>query len=215
MTSRRGSTFREVEIGGNDDFFEIFGGLRCAAIAATLGLDMAGAKAAENPGATIAANDNAEIAPVEAETPAGADEQTAQPAQEETNTSSPAESVAADQLKVGAAVFGADGAKICELNRVTSDASGKVEEIRVTGAAKPDSMPRFLRFRATRSPVSRTARGFRSVRMKRKSCRSSTTATVSSDCQLPESETRPHSKIGTRPFHIVQSKRLTSRTFCT
>jgi hypothetical protein len=101
-----------------------------AAIAATLGLGMAGAKAAENPGATIAANDNAEIALVEAETPAGADEQTAQPAQEETNTSSPAESVAADQ--VGAPVFGADGAKIGELNRVTSDASGKVEEIRLT-----------------------------------------------------------------------------------
>ena len=103
-----------------------------AAIAATLGLGMAGAKAAENPGATIAANDNAEVALLESETPAGADEQTAQPAQEETNTSSPAESVAADQLKVGAAVFGADGAKIVELNRVTSDASGKVEEIRVT-----------------------------------------------------------------------------------
>ena len=107
-----------------------------AAIAATLGLGMAGAKAAENPRATIAANDNAEIAPVEAETPAGADEQTAQPAQEETNTSSPAESVAADQLKVGAAVFGADGAKIGELNRVTSDASGKVEEIRVTAGGE-------------------------------------------------------------------------------
>ena len=73
---------------------------------------------------------------IESEAPAAADEQTAQPAQEETNTSSPAESVAADQLKVGAAVFGADGAKIGELNRVTSDASGKVEEIRVTAGGE-------------------------------------------------------------------------------
>ena len=81
-----------------------------AAIAATLGLGVTGAKSAENPGATIAANDNAEVAPDESEAPAAADELTAQPAQEESNTSSPAESVAADQLKVGAAVFGADGA---------------------------------------------------------------------------------------------------------
>ena len=107
-----------------------------AAIAATLSLGMTGAKAAENPGATIAANDNAEVAPLESEAPAAADEQTAQPAQEEADTSSPAESVAADQLKVGAAVFGADGAKIGELNRVTSDASGKVEEIRVTAGGE-------------------------------------------------------------------------------
>ena len=85
-----------------------------AAIAATLGLGMAGAKAAENPRATIAANDNAEIAPVEAETPAGADEQTAQP-------------------------------------------DWRSSSRRRRPAAKPDSMPRFLRFRATRSPVSRTA----------------------------------------------------------
>jgi PRC-barrel domain protein len=107
-----------------------------AAIAATLSLGMTGAKAAENPGATIAANDNAEVAPLESEAPAAADEQSAQPAQEEADTSSPAESVAADQLKVGAAVFGADGAKIGELNRVTSDASGKVEEIRVTAGGE-------------------------------------------------------------------------------
>ena len=44
--------------------------------------------------------------------------------------------MAADQLKVGAAIFGADGAKIGELNRVTSDASGKVEEIRVTAGGE-------------------------------------------------------------------------------
>ena len=55
---------------------------------------------------------------------------------EEADAASPAASLAADQLKVGAAVFGSDGAKIGELNRVTSDASGKVEEIRVTAGGE-------------------------------------------------------------------------------
>ena len=92
-----------------------------AALAVTLGLGMGGAYATEQPGAT----------PTTA-----ADEQAAQPAQEEADAASPAASLAADQLKVGAAVFGSDGAKIGELNRVTSDASGKVEEIRVTAGGE-------------------------------------------------------------------------------
>ncbi len=43
----------------------------------------------------------------------------------------------ASQLQIGAAVYGADGAKIGELNGVKSDTSGKVQEILVTagGAA--------------------------------------------------------------------------------
>ena len=92
-----------------------------AALAVTLGLGMGGAYATEQPGAT----------PTTA-----ADEQAAQPAPEEADAASPAASLAADQLKVGAAVFGSDGAKIGELNRVTSDASGKVEEIRVTAGGE-------------------------------------------------------------------------------
>lgn len=92
-----------------------------AALAVTLGLGMGRAYATEQPGAT----------PTTA-----ADEQAVQPAQEEADAASPAASLAADQLKVGAAVFGSDGAKIGELNRVTSDASGKVEEIRVTAGGE-------------------------------------------------------------------------------
>jgi hypothetical protein len=92
-----------------------------AAVAVTLGLGMGGAYATEQPGA----------APTTA-----AGEQAAQPAQEEAEAASPAESFAADQLKIGATVFGSDGAKIGELNRVTSDASGKVEEIRVTAGGE-------------------------------------------------------------------------------
>jgi len=92
-----------------------------AALAVTLGLGMDGAYATEQPGATPT-------------TAAG--EQAAQPAHEEADAASPAASLAADQLKVGVAVFGSDGAKIGELNRVTSDASGKVEEIRVTAGGE-------------------------------------------------------------------------------
>ena len=124
--------------------------------------------------------------------------------------------MAADQLKVGAAVFGADGAKIGELNRVTSDASGKVEEIRVTTGDEAGLTAKV--FAVPGDKITGVKDGVRlslSSDEAKKSCRSSTTATASSDCWLPESETRPHSKIGTRPFHIVQSKRPTSRTFCT
>jgi hypothetical protein len=92
-----------------------------AAIALMLGFGTGGAYATEQPGPTPT-------------TAAG--EQAAQPAQEDADAASPAESLAADQLKVGATVFGSDGAKIGELNRVTSDASGKVEEIRVTAGGE-------------------------------------------------------------------------------
>jgi hypothetical protein len=138
MTSRHVSTFREVELEAMMIFSKFISTCGAAAIAVTIGLGLSGANAADKPGPAMAADDKADVAPVKSEAPAAAAEQTAQPAQEEaTDAASPAaESVTADQLKVGAAVFGADGAKIGELNRVTSNASGKVEEIRVTAGGE-------------------------------------------------------------------------------
>lgn len=43
-----------------------------------------------------------------------------------------ASAVSASELKIGAAVYGADGAKIGEVNGVKSDDAGKVQEILVT-----------------------------------------------------------------------------------
>jgi sporulation protein YlmC with PRC-barrel domain len=49
-----------------------------------------------------------------------------------TTNEAPATAVTASQLQIGAAVFGSDGAKIGEVNRVKSDDTGKVQEILVT-----------------------------------------------------------------------------------
>lgn len=46
--------------------------------------------------------------------------------------SAPASQVSASELKIGATVYGADGAKIGEVNGVKSDDAGKVQEILVT-----------------------------------------------------------------------------------
>jgi sporulation protein YlmC with PRC-barrel domain len=62
---------------------------------------------------------SADVAPVQPEAPAAA------------STDSSAD-VEASKLQIGAAVFGADGAKIGEVNGVKSDTSGKVQEILVT-----------------------------------------------------------------------------------
>jgi hypothetical protein len=76
------------------------------------------------------ASDKADVAPVKQEAPAAA----AEPA---TSSGDSASTVNASQLQIGTAVYGADGAKIGELNGVKSDTSGKVQEILVTdgGAA--------------------------------------------------------------------------------
>ncbi|MET0640003.1 MAG: PRC-barrel domain-containing protein [Hyphomicrobium sp.] len=68
----------------------------------------------------------AEVPPVQPETPAA----TAEP-------SAPAEggasiAISASDIQIGAAVFGADGAKIGEVNAVKSDDTGKLQEILVT-----------------------------------------------------------------------------------
>jgi hypothetical protein len=55
-----------------------------------------------------------------------------QPAASAPTTPEGAATVTASQIQIGAAVFGADGAKIGEVNGVKSDDSGKVQEILVT-----------------------------------------------------------------------------------
>lgn len=68
------------------------------------------------------ASDKADVPPVKQEAPA-------EPA---ASSGDGASTVNASQLQIGAAVYGADGAKIGELNGVKSDTSGKVQEILVT-----------------------------------------------------------------------------------
>ncbi len=85
-----------------------------------------GAAATEAPaeGAEPHAGGAAEAQPAQPEAPAAAE-----------STEAPAAATAAvpaSDLKIGAAVYGADGAKIGEINGVKSDHSGKVEEILVT-----------------------------------------------------------------------------------
>lgn len=77
-------------------------------------------------------NGSADVAPVAPEAPAT---QTEPSAPESSGAQS--STIEADQLKIGQAVFGSDGAKIGEVNGVKSDTAGKVQEILVTagGAA--------------------------------------------------------------------------------
>lgn len=77
-------------------------------------------------------NGSADVAPVAPEAPATqADPSASEP------SSTQSSAIEADQLKIGQAVFGSDGAKIGEVNGVKSDTAGKVQEILVTagGAA--------------------------------------------------------------------------------
>lgn len=85
---------------------------------------------AEAPAAVEAAP--AAEAPAAAETAAPAE--TATPA--ETAQQAGAASLTAKDLPIGAAVFGADGAKIGEVNRVTAESSGIVTAIHVTTGGK-------------------------------------------------------------------------------
>lgn len=80
------------------------------------------------------AQDGAAAAPeAPAEAAAPAEHQEAPAAAEGTEApASGASAVSASELKIGAAVYGADGAKIGEVNGVKSDDAGKVQEILVT-----------------------------------------------------------------------------------
>ncbi|CAA2140191.1 PRC-barrel domain-containing protein [Hyphomicrobium sp. ghe19] len=80
------------------------------------------------------AQDGAAAAPeAPAEATAPAEHQEAPAAAEGAEApASGASSVSASELKIGAAVYGADGAKIGEVNGVKSDDAGKVQEILVT-----------------------------------------------------------------------------------
>jgi hypothetical protein len=71
---------------------------------------------------------SADVPPVQPEPPAA----TTEPATPSPSGSPAAAAVNANQLQIGAAVFGADGAKIGEINGVKSDDTGKVQEILVT-----------------------------------------------------------------------------------
>ena len=57
---------------------------------------------------------------------------TAEPSQTPAPEAAPAGSINASQVAIGTAVYGADGAKIGEVNGVKSDDSGKIQEILVT-----------------------------------------------------------------------------------
>ncbi|MEZ5901439.1 MAG: PRC-barrel domain-containing protein [Hyphomicrobiaceae bacterium] len=94
--------------------------------------------AATDGGADAAASDAAPAADAPAEAPADA---AASPATEEAAPAGTAEAPAApaastelsaDDLAIGTPVMASDGVQIGEINRVTSDASGKVSEIHVT-----------------------------------------------------------------------------------
>jgi hypothetical protein len=85
-------------------------------------------KASGDATAAPASNDSVDVPPVKPETP----EATAEPAAPAPSTETASTTVNASQLQIGAAVFGADGAKIGELNGVKSDDTGKVQEILVT-----------------------------------------------------------------------------------
>ena len=71
---------------------------------------------------------SADVPPVQPQPPAAATE----PATPSPSESAPTTAVNASQLQIGAAVFGADGQKIGEINGVKSDDTGKVQEILVT-----------------------------------------------------------------------------------
>jgi hypothetical protein len=85
-------------------------------------------KASGDATAAPGTNDSADIPPVKPETPAA----TAEPAAPAPSADRTSSTVNASQLQIGAAVFGADGAKIGEINGVKSDHTGKVQEILVT-----------------------------------------------------------------------------------
>lgn len=76
------------------------------------------------------AGGSADVPPVQPEPPAAATEPAAP--SPSPSDGAPATAVTASQLQIGAAVFGSDGAKIGEVNRVKSDDTGKVQEILVT-----------------------------------------------------------------------------------
>jgi hypothetical protein len=83
-----------------------------------------------------------DVAPVKPQSPETADTPPAAAPSDDASSSAaasdqPAAAVSAKDLEIGTAVFGADGAKIGEVNRVTTNAAGDVEEIHVTdgGAA--------------------------------------------------------------------------------
>jgi PRC-barrel domain len=93
------------------------------ALAATLGLGAITANAEQTPAAAPAA---AEAIPAEVA-----------PAAEVAAPAAPSPStLTSSDLRIGAAVFGSDGAKIGEVNRVTSEPSGAVTEIHVTTGGK-------------------------------------------------------------------------------
>jgi cytoskeletal protein RodZ len=71
---------------------------------------------------------SANVPPVQPEPPAASTE----PAPPSPSESAPVTAVNASQLQIGAAVFGADGEKIGEINGVKSDDTGRVQEILVT-----------------------------------------------------------------------------------
>jgi hypothetical protein len=88
--------------------------------------------AADAPAATDTAGTAAETPAPSAETPAPVEPQPPAAAAE----SGEASVIDASQLKIGTAVYGADGAKIGEINRVTSNNAGKVEQIYVTAGGQ-------------------------------------------------------------------------------
>ncbi|MFN0218178.1 MAG: PRC-barrel domain-containing protein [Hyphomicrobium sp.] len=100
------------------------------ALAATLGLGALTANAEPTPLAAPAA---AEAVPAEG----APSTETAAPAAETAAPAVPsATSLTSSDLRIGAAVFDSDGAKIGEVNRVTSEPSGAVTEIHVTTGGK-------------------------------------------------------------------------------
>jgi hypothetical protein len=117
--------------------------IACAwlAFAATLGLGVLTAHAQDQPDAAAPAA--VEAAPAAAEAPAAdpaASEAPAAEAAAAPEAPAPAAqsstSLTASALRVGTAVFGADGAQIGEINRVTAESSGAVKEIYVTTGGK-------------------------------------------------------------------------------
>ncbi|MGQ0456158.1 MAG: PRC-barrel domain-containing protein [Hyphomicrobium sp.] len=99
------------------------------ALSALLGLGAASAVA--NPGPAAETPAAANVAPVERAAPVEAPAaEAAAPA------AAAATSLTASDLRIGAAVFGSDGAKIGEVNRVTAQSTGAVTEIHVTTGGK-------------------------------------------------------------------------------
>lgn len=105
---------------------------RVAALAALmLSIGSAASNAEVAPAADAASQETTQVAPA-AETAAPS----AAEAPVETTAPASTASVTAKDLAVGSAVFGSDGEKIGEINRVASEPSGTVTEIQVTTGGK-------------------------------------------------------------------------------